>query len=140
MYYNIYVTGPLGFLSTQDEHCPGNIGLKDQQEALRFLQKTVESFGGDKNSVTIFGESAGGASVHYHMISKTSVGKYFSVSTYFEVWMFKCTVFYYYFCTSENSFSLTGSHSHLILVSVWMISWQNIQISYVISYLYHLWI
>lgn len=75
------LSGPLGFLSTQDEHCPGNNGLKDQQEALRFLQKTVESFGGDPNSVTIFGESAGGASVHYHMISETSAGKYFTVIT-----------------------------------------------------------
>nr|UPI11567.1 carboxylesterase 12 [Mythimna separata] len=69
-----YRLGPLGFLSTQDEHCPGNNGLKDQQEALRFIQKNIESFGGDKNSVTIFGESAGGASVHYHMISETSAG------------------------------------------------------------------
>lgn len=69
-----YRLGPLGFLSTQDEHCPGNNGLKDQQEALRFIQKTIQSFGGDKNSVTIFGESAGGASVHYHMISESSAG------------------------------------------------------------------
>ncbi|XP_013147739.1 PREDICTED: venom carboxylesterase-6-like [Papilio polytes] len=69
-----YRLGPLGFLSTQDEQCPGNNGLKDQQEALRFIQKIIHSFGGDKDSVTIFGESAGGASVHYHMLSKTSVG------------------------------------------------------------------
>ncbi|CAH0703530.1 unnamed protein product [Spodoptera exigua] len=69
-----YRLGPLGFLSTLDENCPGNNGLKDQQEALRFLQKTIKSFGGDPNSVTIFGESAGGASVHYHMISETSAG------------------------------------------------------------------
>ncbi|CAH2034412.1 unnamed protein product, partial [Iphiclides podalirius] len=69
-----YRLGPLGFLSTQDEHCPGNNGLKDQQEALRFIQKTIHSFGGDNSSVTIFGESAGGASVHYHMLSKTSAG------------------------------------------------------------------
>ncbi|KAJ0183834.1 hypothetical protein K1T71_000257 [Dendrolimus kikuchii] len=69
-----YRLGPLGYLSTQDEHCPGNNGLKDQQEALRFIQKNIVSFGGDKNSVTIFGESAGGASVHFHMISPTSEG------------------------------------------------------------------
>lgn len=74
MRYILCIVGPLGFLSTQDEHCPGNNGLKDQQEALRFIQKTIQSFGGDKNSVTIFGESAGGASVHYHMISETSAG------------------------------------------------------------------
>ncbi|XP_038216933.1 venom carboxylesterase-6-like [Zerene cesonia] len=69
-----YRLGPLGFLSTQDEACPGNNGLKDQQEALRFIQKTIHSFGGDNSSVTIFGESAGGASVHFHMLSETSAG------------------------------------------------------------------
>lgn len=69
------ILGPLGFLTTQDEHCPGNNGLKDQQEALRFIQKVIGAFGGDKDSVTIFGESAGGASAHFHMISKTSAGK-----------------------------------------------------------------
>ncbi|XP_050361436.1 juvenile hormone esterase-like [Nymphalis io] len=69
-----YRLGPLGFLSTQDEHCPGNNGLKDQQEALRFIQKTIHAFGGNNKSVTIFGESAGGASVNYHMLSETSTG------------------------------------------------------------------
>ncbi|CAH0716182.1 unnamed protein product, partial [Brenthis ino] len=69
-----YRLGPLGFLSTLDEHCPGNNGLKDQQEALRFIQKTIHAFGGDNQSITIFGESAGGASVNYHMLSKTSEG------------------------------------------------------------------
>ncbi|XP_046977394.1 juvenile hormone esterase-like [Vanessa cardui] len=69
-----YRLGPLGFLSTQDEHCPGNNGLKDQQEALRFIQKTIHVFGGNNQSVTIFGESAGGASVNYHMLSQTSTG------------------------------------------------------------------
>lgn len=66
----------MGFLSTSDEQCPGNNGLKDQQEALRWIQNNIHAFGGDKKSVTIFGESAGGASVHYHMLSPTSAGKY----------------------------------------------------------------
>lgn len=70
----VLLAGPLGFLSTQDAHCPGNNGLKDQQEAFRFIQKVISSFGGDQDSVTIFGESAGGASVSFHMLSKSSRG------------------------------------------------------------------
>nr|CAD7439826.1 unnamed protein product [Timema bartmani] len=69
-----YRLGPLGFLSTGDEVSPGNIGLKDQVTALRWVRDNIARFGGDPGSVTIFGESAGGASVHYHMISPLSRG------------------------------------------------------------------
>ncbi|KAG4076411.1 hypothetical protein HA402_005854 [Bradysia odoriphaga] len=66
--------GPLGFLSTGQEDCPGNNGLKDQTMVLRWIQENIGAFGGDKNKVTIFGESAGGASVTYHMMSPLSKG------------------------------------------------------------------
>ncbi|KAJ9592676.1 hypothetical protein L9F63_015648, partial [Diploptera punctata] len=69
-----YRLGPLGFLSTGDSVCPGNNGFKDQVFALRWVQENIEAFGGDPNSVTIFGESAGGASVEYHMLSPLSKG------------------------------------------------------------------
>jgi len=36
-----YRLGPLGFLSTGDENCPGNFGLKDQVEALRWIQENI---------------------------------------------------------------------------------------------------
>ncbi|XP_077262131.1 carboxylic ester hydrolase [Temnothorax americanus] len=69
-----YRLGPLGFLSTEDLECPGNLGLKDQQQAIRWVQENIVYFNGDPNRVTLFGESAGGASVHYHMVSPLSAG------------------------------------------------------------------
>ncbi len=46
-----YRLGPLGFLTTGDEVMPGNQGLWDQVEALKWVQKNVKSFGGDPNQV-----------------------------------------------------------------------------------------
>ena len=40
----------------------------------RWVQENIESFGGDKTNVTIFGESAGGVSVHLNIISPKARG------------------------------------------------------------------
>ncbi|MGH0152004.1 UNVERIFIED_CONTAM: hypothetical protein FKN15_023424 [Acipenser sinensis] len=59
---------------TSDEHARGNWGFLDQVAALQWVQENIKSFGGDPNSVTIFGESAGGASVSAHILSPLSTG------------------------------------------------------------------
>lgn len=63
-----------GFVSTEDDVIPGNYGMKDQVTALRWVRENVARFGGDPDQVTIFGESAGGASTGYHLLSPLSKG------------------------------------------------------------------
>ncbi|XP_041651212.1 uncharacterized protein ces2b isoform X2 [Cheilinus undulatus] len=69
-----YRLGILGFLSTGDEHMPGNVGLLDQVQALKWVQQHIHNFGGNPDSVTIFGESAGGVSVSLLLLSPLAEG------------------------------------------------------------------
>ncbi|VEN60664.1 unnamed protein product [Callosobruchus maculatus] len=69
-----YRLGVFGFISTEDLVVPGNNGLKDQVLALKWVQKNIHYFGGNPGAVTIFGESAGAASVSYHTLSPSSKG------------------------------------------------------------------
>lgn len=67
-----YRIGALGFLSTEDGNCSGNFGLKDQAFLLQWVQENIEHFGGNKDSVTLWGQSSGATSVAYQMISPMS--------------------------------------------------------------------
>ncbi|KAG8292091.1 hypothetical protein J6590_047990 [Homalodisca vitripennis] len=55
--------GILGFLSLEHPVLPGNLGLKDQRAALRWIKENIPQFGGDPEKITIFGESTGAASL-----------------------------------------------------------------------------
>lgn len=56
-----YRLGAEGF-SVLDE-VPLNLGLRDQLAALHWVQREIGAFGGDPDRVTVFGQSAGGATV-----------------------------------------------------------------------------
>lgn len=68
-----------GFLNLGLPECPGNAGMKDQVLALKWVQKNIKHFGGEPQNVTIIGVSAGGVSVHLHLLSPLSKGKLTSV-------------------------------------------------------------
>lgn len=61
-------------MNLEDEVSPGNYGLKDQVLVLKWVRDNISNFGGDPDNVTIFGESAGSASVHYQTLSPLSTG------------------------------------------------------------------
>uniref|UniRef100_A0A0K8TUP8 Carboxylic ester hydrolase n=1 Tax=Epiphyas postvittana TaxID=65032 RepID=A0A0K8TUP8_EPIPO len=71
-----YRLGAFGFLCLRIKGAPGNIGLKDQVAALRWVKENIKTFGGNPESVTIFGESAGSASVSYLIMSPAAKGLY----------------------------------------------------------------
>ena len=64
-----YRLGALGFFALEGSEISGNQGLKDQLLALRWIKQNIANFGGDPNRITIAGESAGGISVHSHILS-----------------------------------------------------------------------
>jgi carboxylesterase type B len=53
--------------------------MKDMVMALKWVQKNIDKFGGDPNNVTIFGQSAGGASSHLMLLSPMSKGLFHKV-------------------------------------------------------------
>ena len=75
-----YRLGPLGFLvhpalSRESEHrVSGNYGLLDQIAALEWVQRNIAAFGGDRDRVTIFGQSAGSRSVGLLVLSPRARG------------------------------------------------------------------
>ena len=69
-----YRLGMFGFLSTESADAPGNYGMLDQVAALKWVKQNIAAFSGDPESVTIMGQQAGGASVHYHLLSPLTKG------------------------------------------------------------------
>jgi carboxylesterase type B len=51
-----------------DDAGASNLLLKDQRTAMEWIQKYIGNFGGDKNRVTLYGESAGSLAIATHLV------------------------------------------------------------------------
>lgn len=72
-----YRLGALGFINFGEG--PANLGLHDQLIALQWINENIQYFSGDKHNITLMGESAGAACVHFHMLSTLSAGDTFNI-------------------------------------------------------------
>jgi para-nitrobenzyl esterase len=77
-----YRLGIFGFYANPDltresvHHSSGNFGLEDQLAALQWVRDNIAAFGGDSEKITLFGQSAGGASVVSLLVSPLTIGQF----------------------------------------------------------------
>jgi para-nitrobenzyl esterase len=92
-----YRVGVLGFLAHPElsaesrHHVSGNYGLLDQIAALQWVKRNIAAFGGDPKQVTIFGESAGGSSVCFLMVSPLGRGLFQRAISQSAAWIYTPT-------------------------------------------------
>jgi len=75
--YRLNRFGFFAFPALSAEHpdeLKGNYGYMDQIAALKWVQRNIAAFGGDPRNVTIFGQSAGGVSVHSLLTMPAAAG------------------------------------------------------------------
>ena len=77
-----YRLGSLGFFAPKEliaeakakDEPVGNYGTMDQIASLKWVKNNIAAFGGNPDNVTIFGQSAGGRSVTWLMVSDAAKG------------------------------------------------------------------
>ncbi|GBN24825.1 Acetylcholinesterase-1 [Araneus ventricosus] len=69
-----YRLGLFGFLTTNTSDAPGNMGMYDAVMALQWVNDNIEYFGGDKDRITLIGESAGSSAVSLLCVSPLTKG------------------------------------------------------------------
>lgn len=71
-----YRLSTLGFLAVANSSVTGNFGLTDASTALDWVRTHIEDFGGDKDRITVFGQSAGAAAIRALLTSKVAQNKF----------------------------------------------------------------
>ena len=71
----------VGFYSTGNDASPGNYGLKDMFTVLKWVKENIADFEGDPESITLFGNSAGAAAIHYLSLSEKTEGLFHKMIT-----------------------------------------------------------
>jgi para-nitrobenzyl esterase len=75
MEYRLNLMGFLAHPALDNEgHLFGNYGILDQQAALKWVERNIAKFGGDKNNVTVGGQSSGSVDTMIHMVSPLATG------------------------------------------------------------------
>ena len=105
----------LGFMCLPSDEAAGNMGILDQIMGLKWVQDYIVYFGGDPNRVTIFGQSAGGASVSHLMLSPLSQVEILKIFT-FKIITNSCfwrenSCFRFSFLENGGSAMITTYHS-----------------------------
>nr|UXX52857.1 carboxylesterase 1 [Pardosa astrigera] len=71
--------GVFGYLTSGTEEAPGNAGVYDMVEALKWVNQNIAAFGGDPEKVTLFGESSGSIAVGLLCVSPLTKGLFHRV-------------------------------------------------------------
>lgn len=69
-----YRLNVFGFFTTGDHVARGNYGIWDQRTALQWIKTNIMDYGGNPETITVFGESAGGTSVNVLAMSPLNMG------------------------------------------------------------------
>lgn len=64
----------LGFFTTTDGESAGNMGLMDQQAAMKWVKNNIKHFGGNPDNISLMGYGSGALSIVLHMVNPVSRG------------------------------------------------------------------